>query len=420
MVWQRFVPSWLRQDTTPDRLRLRSVVVVLVLVIVGLIALGTTNRLVNATARVANNHGEVLVATQQVSASFAEADAAAVSVHLAGAEGNREQRRVYEQAMQRATTGLERIARLVGSDEASHTALQNISGRTVEYAGMIESARIASVEGLPGADGTLQQASAVNRQQISPDVQLVADRARQRFADESNANFYLTAIVLLAIALAVLLWAQYSLHKRFRRLVNVPLALASLVVLVLLVLSLNGFATQQRSLDTAEQEAFNAITVSEQLQQNAYRHRALATTSVLTNSPASVELLQIEQEIESRTGLLQQAIDQAGSERERAAATEISTRWGRYLQESDRIQSAVAAGNVQQAEAITQGAANSAFNGFNTTVEAALLDNREQFLDQLDNASGPLNLLQFFILIGSIVAALLAWSGFALRIGEYR
>lgn len=393
--------------------------VVLVVVVIGLTAWGTTNRLVDSTTQVADNTGEVLIATQQVSASFAEADAAAVSVHLAGDRGNREQRRLYEQALERATTGLERVARLVGADEPSHEALQNIWGRTVEYAGLIESARFASIQDLDGADATLRQASAINRQQISPDVQVIAERARARFNEQTNSSFYIVAMVLLGIALLVLLGAQYSLHKRFRRLINVPLALAALVVLVMLALSLQGFVNQQRSFDNAEQEAFNAITVSEQLQQNAYRHRSLSTSSVLTDTSAADELAVIEQEIEATDGLLQQTIAQASSARERAAAVEISSRWDRYRRQSNQIQVELAAGDLTSAEALTQGPANSAFNGFNTSVEAALLDNREQFLAQLDNASGRLALLQFLILIGTVVTALLVWSGFALRIGEY-
>ena len=74
----------------------------------------------------------------------------------------------------------------------------------------------------------------------------------------------------------------------------------------------------------------------------------------------------------------------------------------------------------KMAEAITQGAANSAFNGFNTTVEAALLDNREQFLNQLQIASDSLQWLRGLILGGSLLAAVFVWWGFAQRIGEYR
>ena len=99
--------SWtqiLRAGSTPDRLRLGAVALVLVLVGVGALAWWMTDRLVGETDRVASSTGEVLIATQQVNASFAEADAAAVSVHLAGADGNREQRRLYEQAIERAGT----------------------------------------------------------------------------------------------------------------------------------------------------------------------------------------------------------------------------------------------------------------------------------------------------------------------------
>lgn len=391
----------------------------LVLLIMGLMSYLWTNRLVEDTRRVSESTGEVLVATQQVSASLAEADAAAVSVHLAARDGNREQRRLYEQATERATTSLERVARLVGNDERSHDALQTVSARTIEYAGLIESARLASIEELPDADATLRQASAINRGEISSEVQVVAERARARFNEQTNASYYIATLVSLAIALLVLLAVQFSLHRRFRRLINVPIALATLVMLVLLILSVRGFVTQQRSFDTAEQEAFNAITVSEELQQNAYRHRSLATSSVLTNTPSTDALMPIEEEITAVDGLLQQTIREASSERERSAAFEISTRWDRYQAESDLIQRALASGDVDRAEALTQGPANSAFNGFNTSVEAALLDNREQFLSQLGLTTTSLELLRALIILGTLVAIVLTWSGFALRIGEY-
>jgi hypothetical protein len=395
-----------------------AMVTVLALIAVGAVAWLLTDRLVSETEEVATSTGEVLIATQQVSASFAEADAAAVSVHLAGADGNREQRRLFEQATDRATSSLERVARLVGDDERSHEALQDIAAATTTYAGLIEAARLASIEELPGADAMLRQASSVNRSEISPDVQSIADWARARFDDQTSSVWYAVAIILLVIAVGVLLGAQFMLSRWFRRLINVPLVAASIVMIVLLVLSSRGFATQQQAFDDAQTQAFDAIQISEQIQQSAYRHRALSTTAVLDGSAAD-GLIDLESALEG-SGLLAQARDAASSDRERAGADEVIARWTRYVDENRRSQDALGRGDVAAAEAITQGAANSAFNGFNTTVEAALLDNREQFLNQLQTASDSLQWLRGLILGGSLLAAVFVWWGFAQRIGEYR
>lgn len=412
--------GWLNTNSTPDYLRLIAIVTVLVLVGIGAISWVFTDRLVSQTEEVATSTGEVLVATQQVSASFAEADAAAVSVHLAGVDGNREQRRLFEQATDRATSSLERVARLVGDDERSHEALQAIAANTTEYAGLIEAARLGSIEGLDGADAVLGVASSVNRLEISPDVQLIADRASARFDEQTSSTWYAVEIILLVVAVAMLLGAQFMLSRRFRRLINVPLVLATIVMIVLLVVSARGFATQQTSFNDAESEAFDAIQVSEQIQQSAYRHRALSTSAVL-DGQAATGLIELEAALTNAgSGLLDQARAAASSTRELAGADEVVARWDRYVDENARSQAALDRGDVAGAEAITQGAANSAFNGFNTSVEAALLDNREQFLGQLQNASDSLQWLRGFILVGSLLAAILAWWGFAQRIGEYR
>ncbi len=397
-----------------------AIVTVLAIVAVGTISWFLTDRLVNQTTEVATSTGDVLIATQQVSASFAEADAAAVSVHLAGADGNREQRRLFEQAMDRAMSSLERVARLVGDDEPSHAALQNISADAVEYAGLIETARLSSIEDLSGANSVLRVASALNRNEISPDVDTIASRAAVRFDDQTNSTWYSVAIILLAVALAVLVGVQLMISRRFRRVANVPLVLATVVMLVLIIMSARGLATQQRAFSDADSEAFDAIQLSEQVQQSAYRHRAIATSSVLDGT-VTAELADIEATLGGDGfGLLNDARNVASSSRERAAADEVIARWERYVTESARSQAALSQGNTAAAETIIQGSANSAFNGFNTSVEAALLDNREQFLDQLDTASDALGWLRGMILIGSLMAALLAWWGFAQRIGEYR
>ena len=412
--------SWLRAGTTPDRLQLTAIAAVFIIVAVGVASWVLTDRLVNDTTEVATSTGEVLIATQQISASFAEADTAAAAVHLAGADGNREQRRLYEQAMDRATSSLEDVARVVGDDEISHQALQSIAGNTTDYAGLIDAARLASIQDLAAANSQLSQASALNRNEITSAVQQIADRARDRFDTQTQAPWYFVAIIALAIGLALLIVLHLRLSRQFRRVLNLPIALAAVVLLVMVIMSARGFANQQAAFNDAEEQAFDAIQVSEQIQQIAYRHRALGTSSILNGQNISADLTPLEDVLAASNGLFGQALSEASSTREVAAAEEIVARWDRYVIESDKLQGALRVDNAELAERIAQGSANAAFNGFNTSVEAALLDNREQFLGQLQTASDSLRWLRGLILLGSLLAALLTWWGFAQRIGEYR
>lgn len=394
---------------------------VALLIAVGATSWLLTDRLVNQTNELASSTGDVLVTTQQLSASLAEADTAAVSVHLAGADGNREQLRLFEKSTERAASSIERVARLVGDDDPSHDALANAASRMTRYVGLIESARLASIEDLDGADAMLAEAGQV-RSSIVPEVELVAARARQRFDSQTQSTWYVVAIIVLVVALVMLLATQYMLRRQFRRLINVPLLIASLIMIALAVFAVRAFVIQQSDLRAADRSA-EAIFVSQELQESAYRHRALGTSSVLTATDERDTLRSLEETLGADgagTGLLARALSQADTAREKAAAAGIISRWTRYVETSDEIQNALAANDIALAETLTQGPANSAFNGFNTSVEAALLDNREDFLDRLQDASGALRWLRGAILIGSLLAAVLTWWGFAQRIGEYR
>ena len=89
--------------STPAQYRLLSVVCVVALAVAALVAFLAARSLTDATDRARSNTGPVLVATQDVFASIAEADAASAAVFLSGTDEDREQRRLYEVAQVEAT-----------------------------------------------------------------------------------------------------------------------------------------------------------------------------------------------------------------------------------------------------------------------------------------------------------------------------
>ena len=144
--------------STPARYRLLSIVCVAALGLAALVAFLAARSLTDATDRARANTGPVLVATQDVFASIAEADAASAAVFLSGTDEDREQRRLYEVALERATAQLEEVSRLVGDDDADHDLIKAIAADLVVYAGQVEAARLANVEGVGDATDRLTDA----------------------------------------------------------------------------------------------------------------------------------------------------------------------------------------------------------------------------------------------------------------------
>lgn len=389
-----------------------AVIAVIAAVLIGWLA---TDRLVNETSDLRDSTGQVLIANQSILASLAEADTAAAAVHLAGAEGDRVQRRVYEQALERAGSELEGVAASLGDDEESHRALQRVGAALTRYSGQVEAARLASVEGLPGANDRLADAITTVRSDITPELQTVSANAEDRFTDEVEAGWYLTAVLVFLVPLLLLIVAQYFLFRKFHRFVNLPLLLATIVLGGVVVWMLSAWSAQQDALSEARGGAYEAIATSADLQAAAFAHRAEATGAVISDRIPDLDVL--ENEVKD---LLLAAESEADSTREVAAAEAMKVRWDRYVAATDPLVQALAGGDTEQARSVVRNESNSAFTGFNTSVEGALFDNRTQFDSAVGRASSALDGLRLALIIGGALAALLTWFGFAQRIREYR
>lgn len=93
-------------------------------------------------------------------------------------------------------------------------------------------------------------------------------------------------------------------------------------------------------------------------------------------------------------------------------------RWDRYLETSQSIRTALEADPVA-ATALAVTAGNADFNGFNTSVESVLSDNRSQVTAGLADARNHLDWLRLGAVLLPALTALAALWGFQLRIREY-
>ncbi len=400
----------------------------------------TARALTTASDRAQDSTGPVLVATQELFASIAEADAASAAVFLSGVDEDREQRRLYELALERSSAQVQEVSRLVDEDDTeTHDALKAISTDIVTYSGLVESARVANAEGLLRGPDDLTAAIELVQTGIVPEVEIVTARTQGQLQEDADTGTNAIAIsaVLALVCLAILVAGQVLLARRTNRILNLPLVVATALVVATLVVLLTSWSRQQDALDAAQRDGYDSIALTAEIQTTAFRYKTLESLALIAEAdPAEQAELAIQlsavplddpQLIEDARngsavgdGLLLQANRAADTTRELAATAEMLTRWDRYLTTSEGIQIALRSAGIGAAAEAAVGPGNADFNGFNTSVESVLLDNQTQFSDGLAQARSHLDWLLLLMVALPAAAVLFAFWGYQIRIREYR
>ena len=436
----RRLRDWARRAaaSTPGRFRLWSLAVAGALVVLALAGSVAASALVDATDRIRRNAGPVLVATQRVTASLAEADAAATAAFLSGQQEDPEQRRLYEQALARAVQQTEEVSSLIGDDEAAHADLQEMSILVNRYAGLVEAARAGNQAGLPGAERYLLEALDLLAGDISDRAAdlTAASEARLEADERDRAQGVVVALVVGALVLVLLVVAQIVLAGRTRRIVNPPLALATVLVIATLGWTAAATARSEERLDAGRRDGYQSIALTAQIARAAYGARSDETVALISDDETRreqaaegylrlqpvpldagiVDSLRLGGQLFGE-GLFLDAARRADTARERAAMAELLIRWDRY---ADTVLQMRGAPSPEAARGIAVAAGSSTFNGFNFSLESVLGDNRSQFLDALDGSADALRGLTLLTLLLPVLAAAAALLGYQLRINEYR
>ena len=394
----------------------------MVLVLLAIAGVVTASQLVSATDQIDDNTGPVLISTQGLVASVAEADAANTAVFLSGGNEDRQQRRLYETALDRAPRQIEDISARLGNDDTSHNALQTAASQLTVYSGITERARLGNVAGIESATDDLQDALDLvgGSQGILSNVQTITERTQERLDDDISAAQIPLIITLgmLIVAIIVMSIAQIRLRSRTKRTVNVGLVLATLTVVGLGVWLIAATFGRTSDLNEARDEGYDSIALTAELQTAAFEFKTNEAASIIGTSP--FEGAERAGSVDRVEGLLQSIQLTAGSQREQAAASELTTRWERYVDTSNAIAELLSSGDIEAARSSAIGPGSRDFNGFNTTVESVLLANRDQFDESVDSAANRLNWLLIGTVVLPLLAAAFALAGYQSRIDEYR
>jgi hypothetical protein len=428
--------------TTPGRLRLAAA-----LLVVGAVAFGAVARHAVDTRRHAVQAfvgtEPRLVSAVNLSASLSDAHATAAYSLLGGTE-SLQSRRSYVGKLRQASDQVVHLAAAIGGAPASAPALRSLTEQLPTYAGLIDTARANHRQGRALGSAYLRNAGTTMRDALLPKAHQLYSIEAAHLDTHYSAGVSTSAagaVVLAGGAMVALLAAtQVYLARATRRILNPGLALASAVLLGLMVWVLVAFTIQKRETALARSTGSQPVRFLTATRSQAARAQADESV-VLSNRTAGsqVQPSTVDNRFRALTspigsnrpgpasgtgGLLAQA---AGTGHSARAIDKIYGAYRRYRVAHNRVLAQERGGDFDAARRLATGKNRSA--GASTTRTAAALNKvlddqvevaQRRFRQHTSGAQGALDGLANGIPLLATLSALLALLGVRERLQEYR
>jgi hypothetical protein len=271
--------------TTPGRLRLGAALATLGAIAFGVVAATAAGTRTDSVADVARTES-LLVRAVDVSASLSDAHAIAAFSFLVGGPEPARLRGSYERELREAAVGLTEFAGETGTTTGSGLAVRRITEGLPVYAGLIDSARANQRQGFPVAGAYLRRASRELRLEMLPRARaLYKIEARNLIAAYRagvSGSTMLAVLLAGSAMLALLVAMQIYIARATRRIVNPPLALATLILVALVTWVVVAFAVEQHNLSTAQSNGSDPVellTATSILASRAQANESVALSS---------------------------------------------------------------------------------------------------------------------------------------------
>ena len=217
-------------------------------------------------ARAARTQTEpLLVQAVTLYNSLSDANATATATFLTGGLEPPKRRAHYLQDLRLATGSLTTLTREVNGSGEARAAVRSISDALPVYTGLVDSARANNLQGFPVGAAYLRQASALLTGTILPAANQLYAIEAQRLGDDYRSGTSNAPLVALAIAIAlsllILLAAQIYVARVSRRVLNVWLLLATLVVGAVSVWAVVGLLGERNALIRAQRNGSDSVEV---------------------------------------------------------------------------------------------------------------------------------------------------------------
>ncbi|MGH4006561.1 MAG: hypothetical protein ACRDTH_00040 [Pseudonocardiaceae bacterium] len=226
----RLITDW---GTTPGKLRVARIVLVLGVLLSGSVGVYAANARVDTIRDIAEHLEPLNANVTTLYQSLADADATVAAGFLSGGVEPREVRARYDRDVALATASLAQAGAQAGGELVTANRVANITSQLPVYTGLVERARANNRQGLAVGVAYLRRASDLMQNTILP---AAAELQRRQAARLDGAYRRAESVPVVALAvcggsLAGLIWAQIFLFQRTHRIVNIGLVAASAAVL---------------------------------------------------------------------------------------------------------------------------------------------------------------------------------------------
>ena len=344
---------------------------------------------------------------------LANADALAAGTLITGGLETTAQRADYDEQVLAASEALTQ-AGLAATDD-DEELVNALSDGLVRYAGLVETSRANSRQGFPVGAAYLDQASAVLRSDVLPQldelVQANSDRVDASF-DSVGSVPWLLALGILALAALVVV--QVWLARRTHRRLNAGLFWSTVLALAATIAGAFVLgSTAQRAADVRNGPYDETVSVS-----NAYSLANDAKsqesfTLIKRGSGAVYEEQFVAKTDEARDLLVRPTVDD-----------NLVVLLNRWVASHEEIRALDDGGDWDGAVALAiseeRGAPNDLFAQFSTAASSSLESSAAQTHDALSGSGGSSVLVGWLMLVAGVLAAVLSWRGISTRVEEYR
>jgi hypothetical protein len=396
--------------STPQRLRLLSLGVVVVGLVIGVIGALIFTYLAVSLSRAKADTAQ-LIRVQKIQSNLLSADATATNAFLVGGLEPPAQRAAYDQAMS-STSSL--IAEAAQAQPADGTALAALNQQVLSYAGMIEQARANNRQGLPIGAQYLRNASAQLRSDALPILNNLVSANAARATDEMKAGAGYIVLVIALLGLGGVIAAQVWLARRFKRKINVGMLASSIVLLVLVIGSLIVVLQLRSSLKEISSGSLAAVNTAADARINANDAKSNESLTLIARGSGQAFEAAWKSSADSVAENLGRLTDKP----------ELVGQWQAYTDVHTQIRALDDEGQWDKAVAKATGSANDSsntvFGAFDSNLAGYLDGVSQQASNSLANEQPVMVVAAVLMLLGGLAAALLGRRGVAERLREYR
>lgn len=421
-------PAWVRDRlaTTPGRLVLVSILVVVGAVCFGAIATGAEQSRERAAKSARSQTEPLLVQATNLYTALSDANATVATGLLSGGLETAAKRQRYLNDLGVASGALSTLTREAGTAANAPAALGTIADELPTYSGLIETARANNRLGFPIGAAYLRQAALRMTSRLLPAADRLYTIEAERLNDNYRTATATSALVTFAaagvVALILLLLAQWYVTRSSRRILNVPMVVATVALAAVSVWGIVGLLSAQNSLETAQRngsdpvEALSAATV---LLSRAQGDLSLTLVNRGTDVTDPADFGVVERVLERPAGLIAEISALARRTETTVATQRFDNDYTAYQAKARQVMQLEDGGQLTKAILLAPQA--SAISEQSSRDLAQQTDAAQgRFTRAAADATSALSGLAFAIPLITVLAAALALVGLRQRINEYR